>query len=591
MIYALLFALAAGLNILLGAHFWPDVLAGSLNDPDSYMRLARIEEGIKAGHLIVTVAGDQSGTGVMVEWSRLFDVVLWLLAVPLAPFLGWHKALFWAGVASGPLAVGGLGAVLGWAVEPLALRRDLWAAAFAAAFLPGLFTIALPGVVHYHIALLALIVVTGGFVARAWRGDRWNGFLAGLAGGFAIWLTPETYPFVLMAFGSLLLRWLKSHQTMVLVYCAAGFFDVLVVGVIIDPPLGGYGVEEVDRLSVVYAMLGLLLLLGTGLLLRVQKFRAPLRGWVAAGIMAGIVAAWAATFPGVVLGPYGILPPDQAKAFFGVITEQRAVTGEGLVVFLFPGAWAVLYALSRAWAGWRWREDETEVSALLKGPAPLPWLWLYIALCGAVALVLGVKFLLFVGFSAVFAAALLPVAMGDAVRRWGEVRPGLASAARLGALLAVLGVPELALALGPPMSDSRAAVAGKSYPSCTLRNVTPLLNAAGGQVVLAGPEDAPELLFRTPVFTVGSLYHHGIDGYLRDRAAWRAVPGDVEPPELKAAKAAYVLFCPRPTRYALVADLPKGASLWDALEAGTPPPWLALVGRDGAGWQLYKVSP
>ena len=76
--YFLLFLLAAGLNIVQGWHFWPPVLAGSLNDPDSYMRLLRIEQGVRAGHLVVNVARDDSGAGVYVEWSRLLDGLLWL---------------------------------------------------------------------------------------------------------------------------------------------------------------------------------------------------------------------------------------------------------------------------------------------------------------------------------------------------------------------------------------------------------------------------------------------------------------------------------------------------------------------------------
>ncbi len=212
MIYPLLFLLAAGLNILLGLHQWHYVLAGNLQDPDSYMRLLRIEQGVRAGHFVTNVAGDQSGAGVMVEWSRLLDIIIWLLAAPLVPFLGWHKALFAAGVALGPLGVGALGVSLAWAVEPVSLRRHLWAAAAAAAILPALASIALPGVVHYHVALLALIALTAGCVLRAAREDTWFGFLAGLSGGFAIWMTPETMPFVLMSYAALALRWLQARN-------------------------------------------------------------------------------------------------------------------------------------------------------------------------------------------------------------------------------------------------------------------------------------------------------------------------------------------------------------------------------------------
>ena len=43
--WAGLFLIGAGLNIVAGLHGWPAVLAGHLNDPDSYMRLLRDRAG------------------------------------------------------------------------------------------------------------------------------------------------------------------------------------------------------------------------------------------------------------------------------------------------------------------------------------------------------------------------------------------------------------------------------------------------------------------------------------------------------------------------------------------------------------------
>jgi hypothetical protein len=102
-------------------------------------------------------------------------------------------------------------------------------------------------------------------------------------------------------------------------------------------------------------------------------------------------------------------------------------------------------------------------------------------------------------------------------------------------------------------------------------------------------EDTPELLYRSQVLTVGSLYQHGVPGYLRARAAWRVVPGGAVPPEMQAAGVSWVLFCPAPGRYVLVQDLPK-TTLWDALEAGSPPLWLSPAGSNADGWVLYKVA-
>ncbi len=406
------------------------MLAGSLNDPDSYMRLLRIEQGIRAGHLVVVVARDDSGAGVMVEWSRLLDMLLWVMAAPLAAVLGWHRALYATGVALGPLGVGFFGMVLAWVVEPFAARRYLWTAAVAAVTLPGLLTIALPGVVHYHILLLAMIALTVGFVARAWQGDSWPGFLAGVSGGFAIWLTPETMPFVLMAYAALLMRWLTFRMEGTLMACAAGFFDVLGFGLTIDPPQGGYGVPEIDRLSFVYVALGLALLVGTGLLWRLETRQMTYRRPLGAVLMAAVMLGWIAAFPKVAMGPYGLMSAADRHKFLGVIQEQQPLHGADLWIFLGPGVLALAYALWRAAAG-RAR-----------------WLWLYIAACLLVALVLGAKFVLFVGFSAGAAAALLPLAMSEISLR-AEAKPSLAMLGRLAVLLAVLGVPEMAAMRSP----------------------------------------------------------------------------------------------------------------------------------------------
>lgn len=584
MIYPLLFLLAAGLNILLGLHQWPSVLAGNLQDPDSYMRLLRIEQGIRAGHLITTVAGDQSGAGVMVEWSRLLDIIIWLLAAPMVPFLGWHRALFASGVALGPLGVGALGASLAWAAEPISLRRHLWSAATAAALLPALASIALPGVVHYHVALLVLVVLTAGCVLRAAREDVWFGFLAGISGGFAIWMTPETMPFVLMAYAALALRWLYARNATTILAAAAGCFDVLGCGFFVDPPAGGYGVPEIDRLSYVYVTMSMVLLASATLLRRVQTHAKNWRGPLGLLVMGVPLLGWIIAFPGVAEGPSGLLPAEEAKAFFTDILEQMPPRGLDLIVFLLPGAWAVLYAGLRAWHERKPALADLAAANLLGGPLRTPLAWAYVTLCAAVALALGAGYLLFASFSAIFAAALLPVALSQIDARGG----GFAGLKRFSLLVLILLCPFLAARA--KANTAALAQNGKTYPSCSLHNIAPLLAQAAGQVVLAPPEDTPELLYRSRIFTVGSLYHHGIAGFMKDRAAWRAIPDTFVPQALTATGAHYVLFCPQSGRYPLVADLPK-TTLWDRLNRDEPPPWLRVLGSNRDGWTLYKILP
>jgi hypothetical protein len=560
----LLFLLGAGLNVAIGAPGWPAVFAGNLADPDSYMRLERLIDGIHAGHMTNIVARDDSGAGVLVEWSRLLDFFIWALALPLAAVIGWRHALFAAGVALGPVAAGLLGVALAFAAERFVLRGLLWVLPVCAALLPALANYAGPGVVTHHVLLLALIALTAGLMVRAWDGDGGWHFLAGMSGGFAVWLTPETFPFILLCYGVLFLRWLEVPEGSAMAACGAGFFDVLGFGLAMDPPVGGYSMVEIDRLSVVFAGLGLAVLLIGVVLWRLTRLKSLFHrrtAGVAAAVL--LLAAWATVFPQVLRGPYGLMSAGDAKLFFAQIQEmQPAAPDVTSFAFLFPGMFALVIALVSAVQSRDWR-------------------WWYVFSCLAALLVLGIRFLRFAPVSSAAAAVVVAIALTSVSVRFLD-RPALAATARISLLVLLLFVPRL-----PALAHStKPAPAGLS---CDLHGFAPALGVAAGKIVLADVNETPELLWRSKILTVGSLYHHGVAGFLRLRAAWRAQPGAAEPPEVAATGAQYVLFCTGAGRTDLVADLPK-TTLWDRLLAGNPPAWLSLAAADQkTGWRLYKI--
>jgi hypothetical protein len=559
-----LFFLGAALNITIGAPGWPAVFAGNLADPDSYMRLERLMDGIHAGHLTNIVARDDSGAGVLVEWSRLMDFFCWALALPLAAVIGWRHALFAAGVAMGPAAAGLLGVTLAFAAERFVLRNLLWVLPVSAALLPALANYAAPGVVTHHVLLLALIALTAGLAVRAWDGDGGWHFLAGMSGGFAVWLTPETFPFIMLCYGVLLLRWLEVPEGSAMAACGAGFFDVLGFGLAMDPPVGGYSAVEIDRLSVVFAALGLAVFFSGVVLWRLQKLKS-LRYRRAAGVAAVVLllAAWASIFPQVLRGPYGLMSAADARLFFAQIQEmQPAAPDVTSFAFLFPGMLGVVIALARAVQSRDWR-------------------WWYVFACLCALLVLGIRFLRFAPVSSAAAAVVVAIALTSVSVRFLD-RPALAAGARIFLLLLLLLVPRL-----PAMAH--VSKPGPAGPNCDLHAFAPALGVAAGKIVLADVNETPELLWRSQILTVGSLYHHGVAGFLRLRAAWRAAPGNAEPPEVAATGAQYVLFCSGAGRTDLVADLPQ-TTLWDALLAGHPPAWLSLAAEEKkTGWRLYKI--
>jgi len=102
----------------------------------------------------------------------------------------------------------------------------------------------------------------------------------------------------------------------------------------------------------------------------------------------------------------------------------------------------------------------------------------------------------------------------------------------------------------------------------------------------------PELLYRTPIRTVGSLYHRNAVAYLRLRDAWDSPPSDTVPAAVRATEAAYILICP--SRAPPPAPGPAD-TLWDRLRADRSPPWLTRAGSgeataDAAAPVLWRIQ-
>jgi hypothetical protein len=564
---ALMEILASGRSVAL-------VLHGGLIDPDSFMRLVRIEQGIRLGHLLNMVQRDDGGVPLLIEWSRLFDAVIVALAAPLVPWLGWHHALFVAGVATGPLSAGCFSAAAAFAIAPIAQRRWLWMVPLVGLLLPGLRGFATFGIIHYHIAQIAAVAATSGFALRAGMGRAAAYAPCGIAGGVALWLMPETMPFVLLCFVGLGSVWLFQPIGAALLRLGLWFAATLAVALLLDPPHGGIMIAEIDRLSIVYATLGLAVATAGIWLNRLDRWRLQARRRGSAGVAGALAvfALWLAVFPGVALGPYGVIPARDMAVFFGHMSETQPVdTLPEAAMLLGPGLLALAYTGYRAG---RARRDH------LHGV-----LWLLLSAGVALSLALTARFVIFQQYPAGFAAALLPVALSEASIRW-KAQPRRAAGARIGAIGLVLIAP-----YAPSFAVAAIApAAGAKPPACRLRHIAPMLRAEAGAVVLSPPETVPELLYRTRIIAVGSLYQHGIAGYLRAWHAWRA-PATTESTAFAASDATFVLFCPGGPHDPL-ADHAQPTALWSLLSTGHTPPWLIPIAQDGAnGFRLYRVEP
>jgi hypothetical protein len=396
-------------------------------------------------------------------------------------------------------------------------------------------------------------------------------------------LTPEAYPFLIMAFGGVVLSWLfwpESHCGAAARAAGMTMLLVLLAALLLDPPYAGYGAVEIDRISVVWVGFGLACAVaGLGLEWFGRAPRTPRITMAGITVVALALGAWLAAFPEVARGTEGLQDAELVRVLNALVAEMQPVATAGdALTFLTPGflGLVVLLLLARQASG------------------PVRWLALYAAVCVVAMLVLGFLHLRFSTYSAVAGVVLFPVGMTLATEhppaprklllRFFVMPPLAAGALRLNLLLGFLFVPPLAASA----LSSDIATGG---PSCDGVAATRLLARVAGEVVLTDPNLVPELLYRTRILTVGSLYHRNAAAYMRLRDAWRTEPGDTEPEAVRATRARFALACKGSPRSGLVWDLPK-TTLLDVLIDGRPPAWLAAVAEDAqSGLVLYRVQP
>lgn len=539
-----------------------------LLDPDSYMRVVRIRDGLQTGWFTHVVTNDNAGKGTIVYWSHLLDALVMALSLPLRLVWNEPSALFLAASITGPLFALLFAMVAVWAMAPL-FGRDrawLWITPFAAMLAPAIFTYGLLGYVHYHLPLVVLAAAAAGCAGRAADGRTAAGWWCGFWSAIGVWLSPEVLPYGLMAMGAIGVAWCLWPAAVAgaLTGCGTAYAAAMGAAVLIDPPYGGFLSPEVDCVSVAYVVLaGLVGGAAWALALLGPRLTSPWRR-VSVAVLAGVtvIGCWLWLFPRVSQGLAGLVPSADARAFFGAISEMQPIGHDfhGLSL-LMTGILAVISALGLAWL---------QRSAM----------WLYAAGCGAVVVILAAMYVRFLGYSEAIGVLMLLAVLGavsalpKAIGNQMVVRTAMAAAFLFG--------PMAVMALGAKAKPDNA------MERCDVAEIAPALRQQSNAIVLTEISDTPEILWRTPVRTVGSLYHRSIGAFIRARNAWRTAPSNSVPDAVLATGATDILACDLNGRTALVSGL-SPFTLQDRLARHDVPSWLHEVGHAG-GYHLYRIT-
>jgi asparagine N-glycosylation enzyme membrane subunit Stt3 len=259
--------------VLLTAH--PEVLRGDLIDTDSYMHLVRLRAVIADGSWLGGFfQRDNAPFGMVLHWTKAYDLMLLALAAPLAAFVGWGRALMWLAPAIGPLAVFAVVMAAVWAMAPICETAERRLAGIVLALAPMVLTYGSVGDADHHVMVVAVWLLFMGFTLRvAIGGGLRQGVWAGLAAAFALWLSVECILGVALGIALMGLAWVRDGEGLrrASLGFAATFALAMALLLALDAPHGGWLEVEPDRLSVLYVAFALLLTLLWGVLALVPQ--------------------------------------------------------------------------------------------------------------------------------------------------------------------------------------------------------------------------------------------------------------------------------------------------------------------------------
>lgn len=519
----LLFAIGI---IAIGLMLSPSLFANSsqrdLVDTDGYMRYLRIEELATGGEWFdQTSERSNYPEGETQHWSRAFDVVVIVLAVPLKLLVG-DGALYWAAVLNGPVLL---------FLSGLALYRAAWFLERDVRRILMLLTLGLvpvtaytsPGRVDHHALILLVFVLTLDQVIRlaTGKGDSWIWLAVWVSVG--LWVSTEfLVPAGLAGSTLALVSVIRSNRGLmripgIALLAATG---LVALAVLLERGTDFFHVEY-DKVSV--AHVGLVAMGSAALLATWWWFKArPLENaFVLAGASVVGGTVFYLLFPDLLGGPFVDVDQRVRGLWLRHVVELHPVWSyPWTTVGILIGPPVVgLVAVAR-----RLATKATLPTWILGG-----WLAVYTVLA-----LYQVRWAL---FPHVIALLVILEAIGGWYTRLGKRR--IATLVR--PLLAVLAV----------FSFQLLSIAGSSADeadgmSCSPKMIASTLHGFPVTTVLAGEDSGPEILYRTQHRVIATPYHRNESGllYVRDVLALPSErTGEIEQ-ALTAREVGLILVCP-----------------------------------------------
>jgi len=230
---------------------------GKLADSDCYARLLRVEQLYNTGKWYDPVdMRSNAPYGQTSHWTRPFDVLLLLGALPLTVAMDFKAALFWWGVVISPVLLLASALALKWATKPILDKRGSFSVAFLFLAQVTLWDCFLPGRPDHHSLLIFLYVISIGLAIRMTTRPliRANCYITGAISALSMWIVLESLAPVGIILAALGLLWLLEHGDFMekALHYTLAMTVMMALSLPLERSWHTLGVKEYDRLSIVH---------------------------------------------------------------------------------------------------------------------------------------------------------------------------------------------------------------------------------------------------------------------------------------------------------------------------------------------------
>ncbi len=259
----ILVLITTGLNMEL---FWMFHYDFFLTDSDSWMRALRITDWLSDFQWSEKVfPWTNPPHGFILHWTRACDVVWAILALPLTLFMPLKSAVFWGGMLFSPLFFAFTMSTLCWGLKPYVPDTHAKQKIFAVAVIFLLFylnKIDNTFVFHRpdHHSLMSLVFSFNiAVILRSYiKPKLTNMLIAGALSGFGMWASSaiEGLFVVTLMLMALSINWIFYKKSALnIIYYAFGLFCAVCLAWLINPPFGGWAEIDINGLSIAHTVL------------------------------------------------------------------------------------------------------------------------------------------------------------------------------------------------------------------------------------------------------------------------------------------------------------------------------------------------